>query len=90
MFWVVLPIVLFGGAINAICSDSSANRARAIGAAWSGAIYSVGIVTIVFAILDHERVRFNVFDNWNPAKLPEPKEGRPCRDPRRCSAWCSP
>jgi hypothetical protein len=76
VFWVVVPIVLFGGALNAVYSDSPAIWARAIGAAWSGAIYAVGIVTIAFAILDHERVRFNVFDNWNPAKLPEPKEGR--------------
>jgi hypothetical protein len=76
VFWVVVPIVLFGGAINAVYADSSAIWAKAIGAAWSGAIYAVGIVTIVFAILEHERVRFNVLDNWNPAKLPEPKEGR--------------
>ena len=76
VFWVVLPIVLFGGALNAVYSDSPAIWARAIGAAWSGAIYSVGIVTIVFAILDHERVRFNLFDSWDPAKLREPKQGR--------------
>ena len=76
VFWVVLPLVLVGGAINAIYSDSQAFFGRAIGAAWNGTIYSVGIVTIVFAILEHERVRLNLFDNWNPAKLPEPKPGR--------------
>jgi hypothetical protein len=77
VFWVVVPISLFGAAIHAIYSNSpSAIIARAIGAAWNGAIYSVGIVTIVFAILEHERVRINVLDNWNPAKLPEPKPGR--------------
>ena len=48
-----------------------------LGAAWNGAIYAVGIVTIVFAILDHEKLRINVLDNWNPAKLPEPQTGRP-------------
>ena len=77
VFWVVLPIALFGGAIQAVYSDApSAMWGRVLGAAWSGAIYSVGIVTIVFAILDHERVRITVFDAWNPAKLPEPKRGR--------------
>jgi hypothetical protein len=77
VFWVVVPMVLFGGAIHAIYSDApSAMWARAIGAAWNGAIYSVGIVTLVFAILEHERVRINVFDNWNPARLPEPRQGR--------------
>ena len=77
VFWVVLPIVLFGGAINAIyAADPSAIWARVLGAAWNGAIYAVGIVTIVFAILDHEKLRITVLDNWNPAKLPEPKTGR--------------
>jgi hypothetical protein len=77
VFWVVLPIVLFGGAINAIYSaDSSMVWGRVLGAAWNGAIYAVGIVTIVFAILDHERLRITVLDNWNPANLPEPKTGR--------------
>ena len=77
VFWVVLPIVLFGGAINAIYSaDSSMVWGRVLGAAWNGAIYAVGIVTIVFAILDHERLRITVLDNWNPANLPEPRTGR--------------
>jgi hypothetical protein len=82
VFWVVVPIVLFGGALNAIyASDPSMSVAirafvRAIGSAWNGAIFAIGIVTIVFAILDHEKVRINVLDNWNPAKLPEPAEGR--------------
>ena len=48
-----------------------------LGAAWNGAIYAVGIVTIVFAILDHEKLRITVLDNWNPANLPEPQAGRP-------------
>jgi hypothetical protein len=77
VFWVVLPIALFGGAIHAIYSDApTAMWGRAIGAAWNGGIYAVGIVTLVFAILEHERVRINVFDRWNPASLREPKPGR--------------
>jgi hypothetical protein len=77
VFWVVLPITLFGGAISAIYSaDSSMVWGRVLGAAWNGAIYSVGLVTIVFAILDHEKLRITVLDNWNPANLPEPKAGR--------------
>ena len=77
LFWVVVPIALFGGAIHAIYANApAAIVGRVVGAAWNGAIYAVGIVTIVFAILDHERVRITVLDNWDPAKLPEPKPGR--------------
>lgn len=43
----------------------------------NGAISAVGIVTIVFAILDHEKLRITVLDSWNPASLPEPQAGRP-------------
>jgi hypothetical protein len=77
VFWVVLPITLIGGAVSAMYSpDSSMVWWRVLGAAWNGAIYSVGIVTIVFAILDHEKLRITVLDNWNPANLPEPQIGR--------------
>jgi hypothetical protein len=77
VFWVVLPITLIGGAVSAIYSaDSSMVWWRVLGAAWNGAIYSVGIVTIVFAILDHEKLRITVLDNWNPANLPQPQTGR--------------
>src|SRR5690606_13642367 len=52
VFWVVLPMTLVGGALAAINSDHpSLWISRVLGAAWNGAIYSVGIVTIVFAIL---------------------------------------
>ena len=78
VFWVVLPIVLFGGAMHAIYSaDPSAVWGRVLGSAWNGAIYAVGIVTIVFAILDHEKLRITALDSWKPENLPEPQPGRP-------------
>jgi hypothetical protein len=78
VFWVVLPVTLFGGALSAIYSaDPSAVWGRMLGAAWNGAIYAVGSVTIIFAILDHEKLRITVLDAWNPETLPEPQPGRP-------------
>ena len=78
VFWVVLPIVLFAGAMHTIYSDASMAGwiNRVIPAAWNGAIYSVGIVTLVFAILEHERMRMNVLDHWNPKRLPDLDEVR--------------
>lgn len=77
VFWVVLPMVLVGGALHAIyAADPAGVWSRVIAGAWNGAIYSIGIVTIVFAILEHEKTRISLFDNWNPAKLPEPQAGR--------------
>jgi len=77
LFWVVLPMTLIGGALAAIyAQDSGQAWGRALGAAWSGAIYSVGIVTIVFAILDSQQVRITALDQWQPSKLPDPQDGR--------------
>lgn len=77
VFWVVLPITLVVGGLNAIYADNSAQLwARVLSAAWNGAIYSVGIVTLVFAVLEREQVRFTALDNWNPARLPTGTDGR--------------
>lgn len=82
LFWVVLPIVLIGGAINAIYSaDPSVSTfirelVRALTTSWNAVIYAVGIVTIVFFVLDHEKVRITALDNWNPTSLPEPSQVR--------------
>ena len=77
VFWVVLPLTLIGGAIAAIYAQNAWQTwAQAMGAAWNGAIYAVGIITIVFAVLENQRVRITALDNWQPSKLPEPQDGR--------------
>ena len=77
LFWVVLPVTLIGGAIAAIASGSAAAVwSRALGAAWNASIYAVGIVTIVFAVLERHQVRITALDAWNPMRLPEPRDGR--------------
>ena len=77
LFWVVLPITLLGGAMSAIYSDNPFQVwGRVLGAAWNGFIYSIGIVTVVFAVLERERVRISALDNWDPLKLPKAARGR--------------
>jgi hypothetical protein len=77
VFWVVLPIVLIGGAVHAIsAADPAGVWSRVISSAWNGAIYSIGLVTIMFAIFEHEQTRIRLFDKWNPATLPDPQAGR--------------
>jgi hypothetical protein len=77
VFWVVLPITLLGGTLAAINSVEPGQWfSRMLSAAWNGAIYSMGIVTLVFAVLEHERVRFTALENWNPRRLPAHSHGR--------------
>ncbi len=77
VFWVVLPVTLIGGALAAVnAQDTGQMWGHALNAAWNGAIYAVGFVTVVFAILESQQVRITALDNWQPAKLPEPQDGR--------------
>ena len=77
VFWVVLPMTLVGGALAAIYSeDPTQVWGRMLSGAWNGSMYAVGIVTLVFAVLEKERVRITALDNWNPERLPAAGEGR--------------
>ena len=77
VFWLVLPITLVGGAIAAMYAPNAWQTwARALGAAWSGAIYAVGIITLVFAVFESQQVRITGLDNWKASTLPEPQGGR--------------
>jgi hypothetical protein len=68
---------LIGGTLAALNTDHPGQWfSRMLDAAWNGAIYAVGIVTIVFAVLERERVKFTALDNWNPMRLPTPSQGR--------------
>lgn len=77
LFWVVLPLTAFT-AITAGISSGLWSRAwgHVISAAWNGALYSIGIVTSVFYVLERERVRITALDNWDPTSLPEYRDGR--------------
>lgn len=77
VFWVVLPLAAFT-AFSAGISAGTWGRAwgHVLGAAWNGAIYSIGIVTSVFYVLERERVRITALDSWDPSSLPEYRGGR--------------
>jgi hypothetical protein len=78
IFWIVLPAVLIGGAIRAVTVDATAEVwSRALGGAWTAGIYAVGILTILFAILERQQVRLTAMDRWDPSRLPEPRSARP-------------
>ena len=77
VFWVVVPVTLLGGTFAAIYSGQpSRSWMQALFAAWNGAIYATGIVTLVFTVLERERVRFTALDKWDPSWLPAAPTGR--------------
>jgi hypothetical protein len=40
------------------------------GASWAGLVWSFGIVTMVFAVIERVHARSRLFQNWDPRKLP--------------------
>ena len=50
---------------------------------WLTAFISVGVVTLVFAVLERVQAKTGFVDEWNPHKLP------PMRDPNRIPRSCS-
>ena len=78
LFWVVLPLALFGSAISALYSDASIQGwlIRVSISAWNGAVYAVGIVTAVFYVLERQQVRMTALERWDPRTLPDARDGR--------------
>ena len=77
LFWVVLPITVISGVIAGFPTVFGARMiVQMITTAWNGAIFSVGIVTAVFYVLERERVRITALDHWDPRRLPAYSNGR--------------
>jgi hypothetical protein len=41
----------------------------ALGALWTGAATSIGVLTIIAAIIQHQNIRLKFLDDWNPENL---------------------
>jgi MFS family permease len=75
---VVIAIELIGGAIAAIVTSSINPFLVSLDAAWNSAIYIVGIVTAVFAIVERVPSKKSLLDRlgisrWDPRRLPTPR-----------------
>ncbi len=70
LLWIGAPILLFALTVSALASDNALVGvglviAQAASLAWA----AFGIVTLVFWRL--ERLKANIFDDWNPRELPK-------------------
>lgn len=70
--WVLFPLLLVVGAVLALFR---AHPLMALGdSVWdalAGAIYMVGLLTIVFAVLERLQTRLTFLDDWRPRDLPK-------------------
>jgi hypothetical protein len=72
---ILVALELAAGLIAALATGESSLFARSLGIAWPSVIYVVGIVTIVFALIERVPARVTLLDRigitqWNPRTLP--------------------
>lgn len=76
LFWILVPVFVFivGPSILA----STGNWATAIGSTianlWSGLFVAAGVITLVFAILEHTHAPSAFAGKWDPLSLPPVKK----------------
>lgn len=70
--WVLFPFLLVVGVVLAMFRAHPATAfIEAIGDAFAGAVYSVGLLTIVFVVLERLQTRLTFLEDWRPRDLPK-------------------
>jgi len=86
---VLLPVFLFVVAPIAIATVTHPTQAL-IKTLWDlamSSVFTVGVVTVVFAIMERNTVKFKAFENWDPRRLPRiPKSTTESRGTPRTTA----
>jgi len=79
--WILVWIGLMSFSSSYRAEHTSAGWFGAIGSAWGAwwytALFALGTVTLVFAVLDHFQTKSRFLEDWNPRQLP------PARNPNR-------
>jgi hypothetical protein len=70
--WVLFPLLLVVGALLALFRvHPLAELIGSVGDAVAGAIYMVGLLTIVFVVLERLQIRLTFLEHWRPRDLPK-------------------
>lgn len=70
--WVLFPFLLVLGTVLAVFHAHPATAfIAAIGDAIAGSIYMVGLLTIVFVVLERLQTKLTFLDDWKPRDLPK-------------------
>jgi hypothetical protein len=71
LLWVYVPLfaIIFLGPVLTVARPWEM-LLRSVVEYWRAAFMTVGMVTMVFALLDRYQIKFHHADNWNPRKLP--------------------
>ena len=69
--WVLFPLLLVAGVVVALFRvHPIVGLVEAVGDAITGALYMVGLVTVIFIVLERLKVKLSFLDDWRPSELP--------------------
>ena len=85
--WVLFPLLLAVGAVVAVFhAHPLLALVRSVGDAITSAFYMVGLLTVVFIVLERLQVRLSFLQDWKPSELPKvPVVADPMIIPRSAS-----
>ncbi|HEV2213320.1 MAG TPA: hypothetical protein VGS99_08220 [Gammaproteobacteria bacterium] len=87
VLWIQLPLLAVISVPLVLTADHPLTRlADCFNGMLSAAVTTVGIITVIFAVLERLQVKIGVLDNWNPRSLPKLVSRQdPMRIPRGAS-----
>jgi hypothetical protein len=77
--WILVPVfaLIIGPIVFAASSHDTLSIFGSLwGSFWITAFIAFCTITLLFATLERYQVKVNLFENWNPAKLPRLRAGR--------------
>ena len=70
--WVLFPLLLVVGAFVALFREHPIpGLIGSVGDAIGGAFYLVGVITVVFIVLERLQTKLTFLDDWKPSELPK-------------------
>lgn len=70
--WVLFPLLLVVGVMVALFNTHPfMSMAGAVGDAIAGALYMVGLLTVIAIVLERLQVKLSFLDDWKPSELPK-------------------
>ncbi|HEY1991655.1 MAG TPA: hypothetical protein VGH71_04285 [Gammaproteobacteria bacterium] len=70
--WLLFPLLLVVGAALALFhTHPFLALGQSVGDAFAGAVYMVGLLTVVFALLERLQTRLTFLEDWRPRDLPK-------------------
>jgi hypothetical protein len=75
---IVAAVAMVGFLVQGVLSDHPLRLAfQGIAAAWNGALFAFGVVTVIFIVLEQTKAGPKIEESWRPEQLPRDTQDKP-------------